>query len=121
MVSTIPGRGVLAEAVAALPEYASAMGLPPPSQDTLATARSVVEALPAGWPPRLATDDEGCVLIRLAGDEGGGVGLTVHGRIVHATLRPGSASRHLDPFVWTGTWPEPLSESLARVGRTGRA
>ena len=110
------------KALLAVRGYADGMGLPVPSQETLGTVSAILSSLPAGTvPPLLATDGEGCALLRWADAEGRGLmALTVDGKDVHATIAPGTASRHLPAFEWDGGWPSVLVDSLAGAGREPR-
>lgn len=110
------------KALLAVRGYADGMGLPAPSQETLGTVSAILSSMPAGTvPPLLGTDGEGCALLRWADPEGRGIlALTVEGKSVHATIAPGSASRHLPAFEWDGGWPSVLVDSLAGAGREPR-
>jgi hypothetical protein len=94
-------RDLLDEAAAALPDLARSVSFPPPPEATMATLGEILAAWPVDVPlPRLASDDEGCALVRCVRADGRVVALTVEGTTVHATIDPGCASRHLPPFEW---------------------
>ena len=109
------------EAAAALPGFASSLGLPVPSGLTLATLGRMLAALPDDASlPRLATDTEGCVLMWWAEGGRSSIAVTVEGADVTATLNPGPASTHLDPFRWDEAWPDGILGAI-RPARHGNS
>ncbi len=100
-----PSRGAgldaLEEAIHALPAWAEACKFQPVDEETMATALAFVRAIPPGRAlPRVASDEDGCVLMGWPAT--GALSVTVEGRKLHVTARPGSDSRHLPPVAYGG-------------------
>ena len=94
-------RDALEEAVHALPAWAESCGFEPVDAVTLATALAFVRAIPTGWAlPRVASDEDGCVLLGWPG--AGALSVTVDGGTLHVTARPGASSGHLPPVAYGG-------------------
>lgn len=94
-------RDALEEALHALPTWAGTCGLAPVDAAALATALAFVRAIPPGRAlPRVASDEDGCVLVAWPGT--GALSVTVEGGTLAVTVRPGSASEHLPPIAYGG-------------------